>query len=322
MGAFSLLLIFVIIFIILLIMGFVGLVLFLVGVTRQKENKASKIVLICIGVFLMIPVTLYSLYFGVVIHNSNKKEKMTPLVRSVYENDFEEFKTLLKKRNINKLTYKDCSPLLISIEKDRKVFVEYLIEKGADLNKEGLSSRITPLQYAIDNDNYEILILLLENGADVNHVMKKNKETVLYRASWKTVDPELFRILIKYKADINYTKNVSKPGEWGSSREISTPLLNLMNEGVTESKERLECVNILLDANVETNTMNEEGKTALDYAEEYGAEDLVNRLKEMGAVNGTLDEYSDEVNRRGFKIDKELNTDKEFKFEKEFKFSF
>ncbi len=59
-------------------------------------------------------------------------------------------------------------PLLIeAVETGNIELVVFLIEKGADIDRQYAPSELTPLRVAIETNNAEITSLLIENGADV-----------------------------------------------------------------------------------------------------------------------------------------------------------
>ncbi|KAI2621793.1 ankyrin [Hypoxylon sp. NC1633] len=61
------------------------------------------------------------------------------------------------------------TPLVVAIETRREALVEFLIDRGADVNKEAtIGIRKTPLQAAAETGCLNIVELLLRNGAEIN----------------------------------------------------------------------------------------------------------------------------------------------------------
>ena len=62
--------------------------------------------------------------------------------------------------------------LMLAVMRKKMSLIKYLIEIGADVNKED-SSGFTPLMYAcLYAGSNDIIEYLLEHGADVNHISK------------------------------------------------------------------------------------------------------------------------------------------------------
>jgi len=94
------------------------------------------------------------------------EEEFSIFEKKVYENDMESFKEMtLKLDNINISNKYGWTLLHITIRRDRRDMVAFLLESGADINKiDGVGW--TPLMEAIMDDMPELVKFLVEKGAD------------------------------------------------------------------------------------------------------------------------------------------------------------
>jgi len=84
----------------------------------------------------------------------------------VYENDFNKFKEMVTSlENINIVNKYGWTLLHITIRRDRRDMVEFLLDNGADINKiDGVGW--TPLMEAIMDEMTELVKYLVDKGAD------------------------------------------------------------------------------------------------------------------------------------------------------------
>jgi ankyrin repeat protein len=96
----------------------------------------------------------------------NNEEQFELFEKIVYKNDFEEFKKQVDTlEDINIQNKYGWTLLHIAIRRDRRDMVEYLLQKGADIDMvDGVGW--TPLMEAIMDDMPELCKLLVEKGAD------------------------------------------------------------------------------------------------------------------------------------------------------------
>ena len=123
----------------------------------------------------------------------------------IAEGDINKIMELILQKNIN--AYYDSQTLLIfAVESDNIKVVEFLIEKGANINKKGIGCFVydirknargschSPLYQAVLNGNKEIAELLIKNGANVN-VKNESQESPLSIAK-KKGNKEIIALLI------------------------------------------------------------------------------------------------------------------------------
>jgi len=96
----------------------------------------------------------------------NTEEKFELFEEIVYKDDFDRFKKEVDAlEDINIQNKYGWTLLHIAIRRDRRDMVEYLLEKGADIDKvDGVGW--TPLMEAIMDDKPELCKYLVEKGAD------------------------------------------------------------------------------------------------------------------------------------------------------------
>ena len=94
------------------------------------------------------------------------EEEYSVFEKVVYDNDFEKFKEMvLVLDNINIVNKYGWTLLHITIRRDRRDMVAFLLENGADINKiDGVGW--TPLMEAIMDEMTELVKFLVEQGAD------------------------------------------------------------------------------------------------------------------------------------------------------------
>ncbi|MDN7245557.1 ankyrin repeat domain-containing protein [Planococcus shenhongbingii] len=143
--------------------------------------------------------------------------------------------------------------------------VRKLIRKGADVN-EADDSGFTPLRWAVQEGQLDIVQLLLSHGADINAIDEEG-QTPLYQAA-ADGNSELVEYLLDNGADIDL------------SGDGVTPLIIA---SCYFDSNQLETVKLLVERGADIHAKDNEGQTALFYAEEYGIDDVTSFLKEQGA---------------------------------------
>jgi ankyrin repeat protein len=103
---------------------------------------------------------------------------------------------------INTFSMDGFTPLGLACFFGHFKIVEYLVEKGADVNIPSSNSfQVAPIHSATAISNYEITDLLLRNGADVN-AKQQSGVTPLHSAAHNG-KIEIIKLLVKHGADIN-----------------------------------------------------------------------------------------------------------------------
>jgi len=94
------------------------------------------------------------------------EEEYAVFEKVVYENDFEKFKEMvLLLEDINIVNKYGWTLLHITIRRDRRDMVAFLLDNGADIDKvDGVGW--TPLMEAIMDEMTELVKYLIEKGAD------------------------------------------------------------------------------------------------------------------------------------------------------------
>jgi hypothetical protein len=146
--------------------------------------------------------------------------------------------------------------------------VVYLIDSGIDVNSKTTYNETALFQAAYKGDMIEVEALL-EAGADPN-IKNNDGKSPLYIACEANQTLSV-KMLLKYKADPKVITNELK-------------MTAIMATSVYfDSEPSLELIKMLIDAGVNINAKDVNGKTALMLAQEAGKADMVKLLKQSGA---------------------------------------
>lgn len=196
-----------------------------------------------------------------------------PIHDAVISKDMAKIKTLLDKGvSVDKTDSRGRTPLYWAALQGSKEIAEYLISRGAQINK-GASwkSDSTPLHVAAQKGHTDIVELLLNKGANVNAANRVRK-TPLHLAAWD-ICPETVEYLLKKGADVNVRDNRGY-----------TPL-HVENIFIEDKHNYKRVVEILIGAGADVNASAtiRKGDTPLMGACIIGSEDVVDLLIANGA---------------------------------------
>lgn len=185
--------------------------------------------------------------------------------------EFEIVKYMLKHVDVN-IMNKDGDTALIEVlsfdyfPEKRQVIVDYLLEKGADVNITGKNGR-SAFSVAVRNQKLDLSIIerLIKAGADINHKDKYGIQAVHFAAANNL---EYLKYLVEKGAEINVATEDTG----------STPLQ------IATQYDREKTVKYLLERGAEVNTKDAEGKTALNIALEEDNADVTLMLQAKGAT--------------------------------------
>ncbi|KAI4998667.1 hypothetical protein ZWY2020_054009 [Hordeum vulgare] len=160
------------------------------------------------------------------------------------------------------------TPLACAVLRGESVTMEYLLDKGADPNKQD-NKRFTPLHYAIKEGNNRMVRLLLSKGASVDVFSSEGTPLHIAASYGKS---GMMQILLQHNADPNTV-----------SAHIGTPMaaaLCVASGRITES-DALKCMKLLVKASADLNCANPD--TPLVVATSKGLCECVEYLLEVGA---------------------------------------
>jgi ankyrin repeat protein len=244
---------------------------------------------------------------------------MTPLVIAARENCLECVKALLEGgADVNQTTHYGWTPLLTATKNGFYQVGKYLLDHGADPNLQNKGGW-SPLYLATDNrnieggdypvrpadmDHLEFIKLLIDKGANVNmrvcgaqstpakcvgdstetrtnftmQWLYEDGATPFLRAA-QSSDTMLLKLLLEHGADpkIATSNNVTALAVASGIGWV---------EGVTyewSSEQNLETVKMCLDAGIDPNTADIEGRTALHGAAHKGRNEVIKMLVDHGA---------------------------------------
>lgn len=191
------------------------------------------------------------------------------LIQAVQENDLDKVKEILtsKAYDINGQNERGESALLIATHHNQIDIAKQLILAGADVNQQDHIQDSAYL-YAAAQGRTEILQFIIENSQPDQHVYNRYGGNTLIPAAEKG-HLDNVRLLLKDGAvDIDHQNN------FGYTALIEAVALR---DG---SHLYQDIVKELLSYNADRTLRDHEGKTAEDYAEELGYQELIDMLKE------------------------------------------
>ena len=138
--------------------------------------------------------------------------------------------------------------------------VKKMVRQGLDVSQTDYQGR-TPLMFASFNGHTKVAGLLLEEEAKVNHTDNAGRTALMLAASGPF--PETAELLINHGAKVNAVDNAEK---W-------TPLMFAAAEG------NLEVVEVLLENQADACQKDNDGETALTFAQDNDHPKVVELLK-------------------------------------------
>jgi len=244
---------------------------------------------------------------------------LTPLVFASRQGDLETVKVLVEaKADVNQTTHYGWTPLLTATQNRNYRIGRYLLEHGADpniANKGGWN----PLYIATDNrnieggdypvrapdiDHLEYIKLLLDHGANVNarvcgiqstdKVCKgdSTETRTIFTMQWLYEDGATPFWRAAQSGDVTLMKLLLEKGadpKIRTAHDVSALAVAAgigWVEGITfewSEKDNLEAVRMCLDAGIDPNVADDEGRTALHGAAHKGRNEVVKLLVEHGA---------------------------------------
>ena len=224
------------------------------------------------------------------------------LFAAARKGDFTTAKYLLEKYPDMKNAKDTGGWTLLHVTYNSRELVEYLIENGADI-KARSDGQWTPLHNQAYRGHLDSVELLLQHGADIEAKTSFGHTPLLSSIRWDRV--EVTELLLKKRANVNPTTELGRTPLIISAIEGNSELamLFLDNDADISIKDnnykmtalhfaalygQLDIVTALVKKGANINEMDAAGKTALDYANQYGHEKVAKLMKSSGA-EGDID---------------------------------
>ena len=196
------------------------------------------------------------------------------------------------------------TPLMQAIRFNRLDIIDFLIERGVDVNEPGSGDNSKPIYFALNSKNGKILEKLIKAGAEVNTQYQYGYSPLHSAATHNNY--EAVKILLKHGATVNQMskpietplpdpddypdkkcyEEIKKHTEKLNSKKIGdTPIFSAINRGNSD------ILRLLIDAGADVNGESNIDRSPLFRAIRDGDKEKVRLLLENGAdVNITNDE--------------------------------
>lgn len=190
--------------------------------------------------------------------------------------------------NVNHHSEESVTALQLAAEGGDEKMVRLLLKNHADINETGYYG-LTPLMSAVESNHEAITALLLNNGADVNARDTDGWNAVMYASRYN--NPDILRMVLAVRDEVNDRDDFGYTPLMIAVR-CDRNQLRRMSREVTGEEETaeipcrpVEIVDILLahgaDPALRVQRGVNRGKTALDFAREGGAEEIVRLFSEQ-----------------------------------------
>jgi uncharacterized protein len=240
----------------------------------------------------------------------------TALLFAARVGDLESAKLLVAAgANVNDADAGGVSATVLAAHSGFGNLVDFLLEKGADANAS--QAGFAALHEAVMRRDLSMVTALVEHGADINAPLRTWTPTRRSSEDWhfepalvgatpfwlaaRFNEPDVMRFLLKHGADPKFVQHAEYVEERGFGqaprKETATALMAATGmvrtapwvEIPPEQRQplMLETVQLLVDLGVDLNTVNADGRTALDAARALRYESVVNFLAGKGAKAGT-----------------------------------
>ena len=145
---------------------------------------------------LTILISVFLLFASLAFDNANAQQRKKPLSQAVVDGDIDQVKSEISAgADVNSKDRRTGWTLLhIAIRHQRKEIIQFLLDKGADVNARDNTGK-TPLHLAVEAGQKDLVEQLIAKGAQVN-VMDRTGDNALSLAN-KNNQTEIAEILKK-----------------------------------------------------------------------------------------------------------------------------
>jgi len=214
--------------------------------------------------------------------------------------------------NVNGIGSEGFTPLMMAASEDEAEIVDYLLKHGANVNQ--IVNGWTALIEAADEGSLESMEILLKAGADVNYYSTPGSPTAITMAASEG-KLDCLKLLLKNGADINGIGKSMPPLHIAAAEGKSAIVDYLISQNVNlnsrdangytalmhgAAEGQKYSIVKLVEAGADVSIVDLEGATARDYAieeEEYYTSDYLGAEKRPAIHQATLDGLIEKVQR-------------------------
>ena len=135
--------------------------------------------------------------------------------------------------NVNQQDDKGFTPLMVVCDSDTANIdlVKLLVHSGADINVEEEETKATALLLAIMSGHTQIVQYLLDKGADINALSKDGHSSLMIACQYKHQD--IVHLLLNYRADANTqnSKTTNTALHFACCKQLATAVELLLAHG-------------------------------------------------------------------------------------------
>lgn len=196
------------------------------------------------------------------------------IIHAINQNNNNFLSLILKKTktNINKVSSKGLTPLMLACSENKKEIIRSLISFGADVNIQNQYLN-SALIIAIDKSDYDVVQLLIENGANISLSNNDGDTALIISAKYRKLE-SLIYLLINSPTEL-----INKKNKYGST--VTSFIIN--SQFIEETPEVI--INLLIEKNANFNVNIAAERASSPFLESIKSRDIKTFLRLINTSN-------------------------------------